>query len=133
MSSIISVRSTHLGEKGKIQARYGSAPLTNRSGSGSGRPKSMRILRIRIPNTARIQKRKKTFLLVIRTLLKHVLLWNNKQKMSNLKCPRVTQCHDDALLQTLSPGLRARSSYQKIYEEKKMCKPAEHNTFYSYP
>jgi hypothetical protein len=29
----------------------GSVPLTNGSGSGSRRPKNMRILRIRIPNT----------------------------------------------------------------------------------
>ncbi len=37
-----------------------SVPLTN--GSESGRPKNMRILRIRIPNTSLIKKKRKSFL-----------------------------------------------------------------------
>ncbi len=45
-AGIIPVPSTHSWEKGR------EGPLTNGSESGSGRPKNMRILRIRIRNTA---------------------------------------------------------------------------------
>jgi hypothetical protein len=37
-------------------SRSGSTSLTNGSGFGSGRPKNIRILRIRIPNTELINK-----------------------------------------------------------------------------